>query len=499
MELEFQEISMHTLRERIVEVLYQEETAELIVPDSNPDVAAIADYSAICCLRDQEILAGSMTASGAFQASVIYTADDGVAPYVMQAYLPFSAKLIRDEIADTDTGIVDIRIRSVDARILNSRKIMVRVSYAVRMTVYAPHTITTWETQTDDAVQLLHSTVQGVFPIAAAEKQTTFTETIELPAMGSTMKRILKSQLDLQWNEKKVSDDKAIVKGNVQLHLVYELENGQLESFDVQIPISQYLEFTEDITDGVVRLTGAIRDYQIDSEEENSYLVTIGLCVQAVIWKQMEIPMIEDGYCIGNAFDAEYETYQIRQSLDHPSQTINAEEKLQGKVRKMIDCSAWIDFPVCKRGRDEITTEAAVTMHAFYYDDAGMLRGETVKTSRSGNFALSEEAICYADADPAGGCFLSGAGENCRISCGVGLSLRCFAEKTLQSMKSASVGETLVKKAERPSLLVRRTASREPLWNIAKQSGSTVCMIRTVNNLETDTAEENVLLLIPTV
>lgn len=496
MELEFQEIPMQTLRERIVEVLYQEETAELIVPDSSPDVAAIADYGAVCCLRDQEVLAGSMAVSGAFQASVLYTAEDGVTPYALQAYLPFTAKLMREEIGSSDKGIAEIRMRSVDARILNSRKIMVRVSYAVRMTVYTSETLMTWKTKPDDRVQLLHKTVTGVFPVAAAEKQTTFSESIELPTMGEDVKRILKSQLELQWNEQKTSENKVILKGNVLLHLVYELGSGQLEHFDVQIPISQYLEFSEDISEGVVRLTASVRDYQIDPEED-AYLVTIGLCMQAVIWKQIEIPTIEDGYCIGNVFEADYETYQIRQSLDHPGAVKNAEGKLQGNVQKMVDCTAWVDFPVCRRSRDAITVEAVVTLHALYYDPSGMLRGETIKTSQSDCFALSEQAVCYADADPSGSCFASGSGTSSSVSCGIGLHLRCFSEQKIQSMKSASVGDALHQKDSRPSLVVRRIGSREPLWNLAKQNGSTVRVIQEANKLDTDTAEENMLLLIP--
>lgn len=498
MELEFQEIPMQTLRERIVEVLYQEETAELIVPDSSPDVAAIADYGAVCCLRDQEVLDGSMAVSGAFQASVLYTAEDGVTPYALQAYLPFTTKLMREEIGSGDKGIAEIRMRSVDARILNSRKIMVRVSYAVRMTVYTPETITTWKTEPDDRVQLLHRTVTGVFPVAAAEKQTTFSESIELPTMGKGVKRILKSQLELQWNEQKPLENKAILKGNVLLHLLYELENGQLEHFDVQIPISQYLEFAEDISDGVVRLTASVRDYQIDPEED-AYLVTIGLCMQAVIWKQIEIPTIADGYCIGNALEADYETYQIRQSLDHPGMAKNAEGKLQGNVQKMVDCTAWVDFPVCRRSRDAITVEAAVTLHALYYDPSGMLRGESIKTSQSDSFALSEHAVCYADADPSGSCFVSGSGTSSSVSCGIGLHLQCFSEQKIQSMKSASVGDALYQKDSRPSLVVRRVVSRESLWNLAKQNGSTVRVIQEANKLDTDTAEENMLLLIPMV
>ena len=50
--MEFREHPVNYLQEQAVELIYQEETAELIVPDSQPDVQAVADAWAVCCVRD---------------------------------------------------------------------------------------------------------------------------------------------------------------------------------------------------------------------------------------------------------------------------------------------------------------------------------------------------------------------------------------------------------------------------------------------------------------
>ena len=71
MDIDFRERPIEYLQEQAVEVLYQEETAELIVPDSSPDVRAVVDSSAVCCLRDQEVQAGSLAVSGAFQGMIL--------------------------------------------------------------------------------------------------------------------------------------------------------------------------------------------------------------------------------------------------------------------------------------------------------------------------------------------------------------------------------------------------------------------------------------------
>ena len=497
MDIEFRENPMAYLQEQIVEVLYQEETAELIVPDSSPDVRAVVDSSAVCCLRDQEVQAGSLAVSGAFQGSILYTAEGEEQPFWMDAYLPFTAKLSRDEIRENSCATAELRIRSVDARILNSRKILLRVSYAVRLIAYGPASLPLWDAESEEPVQLLRTTEAGFFPVAAGEKLTSFSESVELPQTGSEVRRIVKTVPEIQLGETAVADDRVVVKGAVQLHLVYLLENGQLGAFDVQLPVSQYIELDGNLSGGTAVVTASLTDFQLDAEDSGDYLATVGLRLQTVVWKRLELPVIADGYCARRAFEAAYDTFRIRQLLDEPAVSGTAEAALSGQPRKLVDCTAWVDFPVCRRGKDEVTAGTSVTMHALYYDEAGQLCGETVRAEESGSFALCDGAVCCADTDRSGGCFVSMGGAGGTISCPVTVRARCFAEKQLQTMRAASVGEPLQEAADRPSLIVRRAGSQDRLWDLAKAAGSTVRAIREANSLEDESLEEGTLLLIP--
>lgn len=496
MDIAFQEKFIDCLQEQAVEVLYQEETTELIVPDSCPDVQAILDSTAVCCLRDQEILSGSFTVSGAFQASALYTAEDDGTLWSMDAYLPFTAKLVREEIQSDSRGIAEIRIRSVDARILNSRKIMIRVSYAIRLTVYGTALLKLWDTDGEDGVQLLHEKETGTFPITTASKPVSLLETIELPTAGSQVRKIVKAIPDIQLSESSIIEGRAVLKGLISLHLMYLLEDGQLNCFDVQLPLSQYLELETNPEGGTPWASALLSDFQIDPDEAGGYTVKISIQLQVVIWKQVEISLITDGYCTNREFHAEYEGHRIRQTLDEPSLTRNAEGVIQGTIRKLVDCSAWVDFPVCRREPDEVQVESTAMIHVLYYDESDQLRGETVKAEVKGAFALNDGATCYADADAAGSCYTSPNGAGSTVSCPVSLSARCFAEKQVQGMCAASVGEKTEADTNRPSLIVRRTGGKS-LWNIAKSCGTTMQAIREANGISGDSIEEEQLLLIP--
>ena len=493
MDIEFRETPIACLREQAVEVLYQEETAELIIPDSYPDVQAVVDCGAVGCLRDQEVQAGSLTASGSFQACVLYIPEEGE-PCLLESWMPFTARLNREEIRSESLATSELRIRGVDARILNSHKLVLRVSYAIRLTAYERTALRIRDAAPDDALQLRRTKERGTFPVACAERNLTVSELVELPPLGAEVRKILKAVPEIQFTDRKITDGSAVLKGCLALHLLYQLENETLGCFDIQIPISQYLDFDEPVEGGTIRLCASLTDFQLEREE--GWMVTAGIRVQAVVWRQVELPLICDGYCVGRSFEAEYEPIRILEALDAPTVAKTAEGMLHGNMQRLIDSTAFLDFPVCRRSKDEITVTAAVTMHALYYDAAGRLCGESVRSEESGTFALSEGAVCFADAEAGGSCYASVSGEARSVCCAVNLTARCFAEKQMQTMVSAAVGEPLAADENRPSLIVRRAAAGS-LWEIAKTSGTTVRAICEANGLEGEQLDEPMLLLIP--
>ena len=92
MECAFEERILSHLHLSADEWLRQEETADMIVPDSSPDAEQILDSYAVCTVRSVECRTGSVLISGGVQAGVIYLAQEETAPRVLESYLPFSIK-----------------------------------------------------------------------------------------------------------------------------------------------------------------------------------------------------------------------------------------------------------------------------------------------------------------------------------------------------------------------------------------------------------------------
>ena len=126
MELVFQESRLDYLSRILCETVTQEQTAELIVPDSYPDADRVVDAFATALIRSEECTAGAAGVSGSVQAGVLFVTEDGEVQ-CLQTQIPFSARKEFDTKYDDCTMQCVCAVSGVDARMLNSRKVLVRV------------------------------------------------------------------------------------------------------------------------------------------------------------------------------------------------------------------------------------------------------------------------------------------------------------------------------------------------------------------------------------
>ena len=128
MELTFQTSPLHFLRCVVQEVHFQEETSDTIVPDSYPDIASILDCYADPVVRGKECRERSVTITGGLKGGILYQPENESAPRCLELYMPFSVKFDHPDLTECSQVIVSARVRSVDARMINSRKAMLRIS-----------------------------------------------------------------------------------------------------------------------------------------------------------------------------------------------------------------------------------------------------------------------------------------------------------------------------------------------------------------------------------
>jgi len=495
MQIEFLKNEIRCLQEQAVDVIYQEETAEFIVPDVYPDAAKVVEVSAICCQREQEMHSGSMTVSGTFHATVLFLAEESEEVCVQDVFLPYSVRLSADEIPDNAFGQAEVRIRSADARIINSRKLMVRVSYAARLSVYTPSMLCIRSYEGNGKVQVLQTDELQYVAIAAAEKTMTFSESIQLPEQNAPLRRVIRVRPSLHQREQRLTEGRAVWQGSLELSILCLLDNGQVSRSAVELPVAQYLDLDIDSDEGMLRILPVLTDFRLEEDASGTYLLSAGIRFQAMVWGSIPVTMILDGYCIGAEFKPEFEPAVLRSWIAEPKENVMAESAMREMPHKPVDCAVWVDFPVCRRGEKEISVGTVVNAQALCYDENGTLFGETARTEVSCSFPAGKDTVCYADADATGHAVFRPSEK--KIQSSVDISVRCVEEKKLQTIIAAQTEQKEGKQEDLPSLIVRRISGETTLWDVAKKAGTTVQAIQDANSLDGDTLQNGMLLLIP--
>ena len=183
MELEFETNQLSYWKRAFCNTAAQEQTQEVIVPDSFPDAARVVYCTAQALLRSKEIRDGSAVVTGAIRAACLYVPEEEQTPRALDAYIPFSLRIDEPALTQQMKTLLELRVRSADARLVNSRKLLIRVSIGCRMTGYED-TIETYQSvkSAPEQIQIHDLTYHMVLASAIAEKPFSFSEEVELPA-----------------------------------------------------------------------------------------------------------------------------------------------------------------------------------------------------------------------------------------------------------------------------------------------------------------------------
>ncbi len=499
MELVFEERTLRCLNRICCEQIAQEQTAELIVPDSYADAQRVVDAFGTALLRTQECANGAVSAAGTVQAGVLLVTEEGRV-VCLDAQIPFA---IRHELPEAGENAVlqcSCELNCVDARLLNSRKVLIRVAVSCRMEVYARQERNVPELCAPAPnLQLRRLRLPLQMPLALGERSFTLNEEVELPAGKPALARLLRVLYQLQVPEQKTVGSKAVFKGAVTAHVLYEDAEGELQAFEQVISFSQYAELDCEPPEGTVQtvlsLTGAEAEQETQSDCRR-LLLSLQLLAQCVAYGEQQVELICDAYCTDALLTPQYAQWEMTGILDRQSFHDTLLATADVPARRVVD--AWVcpDLPQQQRHAQELCVELPLHCNVLYYDTDGALQGESLRPVLRAQTLLAERGSCRISQLNTGALFCAAGPGGLELRCPLGLELESFAAESLRTLSSAEITPD-EPGARRPSLLLRRTTQPEEVWALAKACRSVASEILRVNALESETIPADTLLLIP--
>ena len=492
LKLELLTETMEYLRPELRETRTAEETAESIIPDSCPDITEILHTGGQCFLRGWEVSEGSATVSAGVSAMVLAQPEGRMAPEVIEAYLPISLRFDGEQLKPGMIASPKVTLRRLDSHMVNPRKVQVRAVVSVSMTVWSECREEHPVDAASDNVELLKETEVLKLLTACGEKTYSVEDTVRLSPEGTGV-RLADYQISISHSDARLTGTRAVLKGDLELQVLYLNEDLELTRGTASLPFSQYIDLGDCRESDELLLTTCLTGADLEFSADGGGLnVTLQLLSRAEVWAKQETVVLRDLYALDGQAVPEWREWGYESLLDR--------QYFSPVGHGTLNLAGEACYTTCHPGeithtRNGENTEFNIPVKVQVVVRNGQtLSGGTVRinltcgtrAAAGCRFEVQTEGLRAEASDGVDGMDVKVTGTVC---------VRTYGQQEIREITGGEISET-EPEPNRPGLIIRRPKPRETLWEIAKQYRTTVDAIRQANSL-TGEPGTDALLLIP--
>ncbi len=486
-----------------------ETTQEAIVPDSCADVGRIVSASGAVLVHSKDVTPdGRVEVSGVIKATVLFVPDQGREAGAVHLSIPFHNYCEARELTAGDRYGVLAELRSIDARLLNPRKLLIRADLALYLTVYQERSVQlcTAATQEGEGLQLLEETVETTVIADALEREFSYVEEMSLSASRRAIREILDTRTAIAPSETKIIGNKLVMKGIVRGEILYLDEAGELGTLSQEYLFSQIVETAVPEETGFARVRYALTgfEYQIGSENdrEDGHTVTMSLHIrsQIEVLEKRQLHFLSDLYSITKEAKLERKTLPVLEQGRTYSKKQNMREVVETgvAVKQVVDASIRCGACSLQRGDEGAMAVTPVGIRVLYLDENDALLLAEKDIQLRGELDVSDGS------DPA--IQVCCPGEVAASPTPEGIEVRFTPEFTIDTgirsqrtyISSGTLEEPAGEGERAASIVLKKFGGGTRLWDIAKQYHTTREDILSANELESEASiPADRLLLIP--
>ncbi len=476
MDIRFKGASLQHYERILNTAVSQEDTAETIVPDALPDVAELLMTDGQSLIRGKDVHHSGVSVSGISELSVLYRTEEGSLGR-LPVEIPFETEISFNIPDDSAKIVASVRLTGCEARILNSRKLLLRAETCITVSVWSQRTLRWAEEAAAEECRVERKTECCVLrPVSEiVEKTFTAEDSQPMPAGRPRAESLLSTRASLRWEEAEQVGRKLVVRGTADVTALYRTLDDEAATAEFRLPWSAFLELPETDKGLSWELVTALTGCSGELTEENGFSIAVGGVVQAVIRNETEISWIADAYGIDCAFAPVFETTEMDTATSCESKTENLNIFLNSmrKPRSLVYLTA-----DCGRPRqDKENLRLPVNVKALCVMEDG--RPEQL----SGRGEMSFAGISSLPEVSCGEVFASVTPGGVELRVPVCIRQTRCSRRTLSLLTDAEVSERS-ERYQGPNVVLLRASDGDSVWSLGKKKGISCTAIRSYNQLE---------------
>lgn len=500
LELPFEKTVCRYWKQKLYQLHTQEETQELRIPEGMPDVGRVISAWGQIVLRGKEWRERGVGANGGVMVWVLYQPEDGGDLQQLESWVPFQTRMDMPPSEEDGSIRVQCVLRSADARITSSRKLMLRCGIGLLVQVLVPAEAELYTPgELPENLEVLRSSYPMLLTREAGEKQFMLDEELELPGAVSSIDRLVYFQLEPELLDQKVLGSRAAFRGVGNLHVLYWNQDGKLCTYDFQVPFAQYAELEGEYgQEARISNLFCVTSLELDLEESGTLHLRCGMVSQYTVQDRSVFDLVEDAYCPCADVEMTYQTLTLPAQLDSRQQTVDLCQTIPGGDDQLVDRWVQADLPQVERQGEQTKVRVDGFFGALMESRDGTWSAQSAKgtADMSQKSGCTTDTVCFSWRKGSVGCRREGS--DWRVDTQLVLDLSTVSTQSMNVVTSLKIGAERAPDPERCSVIIRAKGEDERLWDLAKRCGSTVSAIERLNKLEGEPDAEQ-LLLIPVI
>lgn len=461
---------------------------DMIVPDSKPDILNTITTSGNACIYKKEVMDGKIRLDGNILTYIMYLADGSTDNMRgLNTGLDFSETI---NIPELETGMnVDVlpKIKFIECKVLNGRKIGIKVTLEVSMKVYSKESIEIVTGLNDENIQVLSQNMKVNSLLGDGATKAFVKENVAIPSTDN-LAEILNMQISLVDKDIKISYNKVLAKAEVEIKMAYLTEDGRICKTQSRLPLVGFIDMPNIKEENICETSYMTRNIMVkpNAIEEHSVYIELEVEISCMAYEEREIRTIQDMYCPG-------------QKMDFNKTMVNTITDKQCK-RNMCNIREKVNVPELENG-----TIVDVGINPIINKES-RLNGKIVfEGELELNFIFTDTSAVGVNSKKVNVPFeqtVDGIPENCKTDTNIEVNSQEFLNQAgvvsvnldlsfeTNSYRSASIPVINDISAQDEedmqdySVIIYVVKAGDTLWKIAKRFGSTVDDIVRVNGIE---------------
>ena len=484
--------------------------ADIILPDYCPEIKRILKCSVIPQIISVQNYEGKITAQGNVVVRIIYIGDNDRIFAYEQSY-PVQKTVESEKLRLGSVATVKAVTDYVNCRAVSSRRLDIRAMLTFVFKSVSKREETVLSYADGNGIQILKSDYSFADLKTVTEKGFFLTEVIELGSDKPVIGRILNSSAYISVSEKKIINNKMLVKGDCYIKIYYLSESdSSVECTEHTIPISQIIEaegIYEECESFInLNVTACEAVSKVDSSGETK-LIDLNVRVSAFVLGYLNSSL----GIIADAYSTECDVKNNFKSLDVLSlNTVNNNTFTNKVILESIGVSVDRVYAVwcsdikfnCNLKDNNCLVSGNYQVTVIYKDSEN--QGGIIQKPVDFEYSVPlknscERIVCYPMLQLCG-CSCAVIGESkLELKTEISAVINVLSSEVVRYVSNIELIERKSESKDDCALTVYFCDKNEKIWNIAKRYRTTVEAITEENGLSGEYVTEKKTLLIPSV